>query len=762
MQESLDALVDTFSRLDRRPAVFDREIRKQLGLWRLADPVPIEEIVGAFKQHGAFTQDGTKVVVPLHEQDSAELTGEFLVYRPDQLVPCMVYYEFSRGKLMRIPFDEFASTYPAWRLRYWHPEYTPPTPPSYQLGSIDVTDTESGPDAEVTAAASEEAALGDDVEPADDIVASLRSFVERERESNREEARNRFNRLSPKEFQRTAGGIPELVPAGIDIDEYGQQSVKLRIPSEAVDGPVDITGEYGIYPGSEVLIGALDDEPGFPVEAEVLDIEGRELALGVYWNRGGTTGTNETAFELESGLCYSLGELLNPVPFDRELDAINIIESDDRKRGMLSGETTLSFQSSLDVAVDKGNLNNDQYQAAVSALRAEDVYCIHGPPGTGKTRTLIEIIKAACADGQRVLACAHSNQAVDNLLVGDSTADTPDESSLHAAVVDGDLSAARVGDNSTSSLVADEYADADSYQSDVVCATMSGAHTFGENIFDLAVVDEATQATTTATMIPFSRAKRLVLAGDHKQLPPYHSSERSENEEMDISLFEHLLGCYGEEIVTTLRVQYRMNQDIAAFPNQEFYSGQLTHGPRNRIWSLSTFFPLEAYHVEGEEQSTPGNSLYNDQEIDVVLAELSELLESGVNPGAIGVITPYAGQASKIRGKLATLDFDGLRDSLLVDTVDSFQGSERDVIIISFVRSNPQGWAGFLEFPNEGPRRLNVALTRAKKRCVLVGNFDTLRTRSPDKKSHQSAADVYQRLYEHLDEVGAFSTPPSR
>ena len=756
MQESLDALVDAFSQLDRRPAVFDREVRQHLGFWTLTDPVPVEDIVGAFKQHGAFTQDGTKVVVPLHEEDSAELTGEFLVYRPDQLVPCMVYYEYSAGKLMRIPFDQFPRTYPAWRLRFWHPDYTPSTAPSYNITSLDVTDTSSGPDAEVRPDPS------DGVQPADDIVASLREFVERERQAEREDARGRFERLSPKEYRRTAGGIPELVPAGIHIDDYGQQSVKLRIPSEQVDGPIDITDEFGIYPGSEVLVGTLDEASGFPVEAEVLDIEGRELSLGVYWNRNTASGPSESAFELESDHRYSVGELLNPVPYDRELDAINIIESDEHKRGILSGETDLAFDSSLDVTVDKSKLNNDQYQAAVSALRANDVYCIHGPPGTGKTRTLIQIIKAASAEGHRVLACAHSNQAVDNLLVGDSTPDRADESSLHAAVQAGELTAARVGGNSTNTLVEDLYATADRYQSDVVCATMSAAHTFGENIFDLAVVDEATQATTPATMLPFSRAKRVILAGDHKQLPPYHSSERSDDEEMDISLFEHLLGVYGEDIVTTLRTQYRMNQDIAGFPNQEFYDGQLTHGPRNRIWSLSTFFPLEAYDVEGEEKQTPSSSLYNDTEIEVVLAEVSQLLDEEVSSDAIGIITPYAGQASKIRAKLATLDYDGLRESILVDTVDSFQGSERDVIIISFVRSNPPGWAGFLEFPNEGPRRLNVALTRARKRCVLVGNFDTLRTRAPDKKPHQSAADVYQRLYEYLEELDAFSPPPTR
>ena len=94
-----------------------------------------------------------------------------------------------------------------------------------------------------------------------------------------------------------------------------------------------------------------------------------------------------------------------------------------------------------------------------------------------------------------------------------------------------------------------------------------------------------------------------------------------------------------------------------------------------------------------------------------------------------------------------------------VATVDAFQGSERDAIVVSFVRSNPEGHSGFLTLPNEGPRRLNVALTRARKRCVLVGDFDTLRTRAPGTDPSESAADVYKRLYEHLKETGTLSRP---
>lgn len=752
MQESLDTIGDAFSRTNRRPAVFDREMRVRHGLWTLRSPVSAADVVAGFKQHGAFTGEGAAVVVPLHEVDTAELTGEYLVYRPDQLVACVVYYDFSTGGFARIPLDEFGSTFPAWRVRFWLPAFDPPEPPSYRLEAIDVTDdVDAGTDAVSPRAERDRRESGE-------IVSELRGFVESQKEAERTEARARFARLPIEQFRRTAGAIPALVPAGIHVDEYGQQSVHLRVPTDDLDGPVDVPDEFGIYPGSEVLVGADGDLEGFPREAEVLEIEGRQLELGVYWNRNGGGGPREDPFRLESDHRFTVGELLNPVPFERQLDAIDAVGNDERKAGVLSGDTAPGFDSSLDHSVRKGRLNNYQYRAVQNALRATDVYCIHGPPGTGKTRTLVEIIETACAEGERVLACAQSNQAVDNLLVGDSTLEEPDESSLHAAAVEGDLTVARAGNNSTSDLVREEYEGADLYQSDVVCATTSGAARFGTDIFDRAVLDEATQATVPSSLIPFSRAKRLVLAGDHKQLPPYHSTEGSEEETVGVSLFEQLLETYGDDLVTTLRTQYRMNQEIARFPNETFYGGRLTHGVRNRVWSLSVFPPLEAYQVSGEEQTTPGNSTYNEAEVAVVVEEIERMLDRGIASSSIGVITPYTGQASKIRGALHRATVDGATD-VEVDTVDSYQGSERDAIVISFVRSNPQGFSGFLTFPDEGPRRLNVALTRARKRCVLVGDFETLATRAPNRSEDGSAAWVYRALQESLADRDLLSTP---
>jgi hypothetical protein len=777
MQASLDSIEAEFPTLDRRLAVFDREMRRRHGVWTHDEAVPVEVIISQFTTHGAFTDDG-RVVLPLHGPDSPDPTGEYVVVLGDHVVPCVVYYDFGKGGLARIPLEEFGRTYPARRIRFWHPDRAAGTSPGAvapdagdgaagaPIGEVDLGDVApvtddaagNGDGPASTVAPTAGVGAGDAPDDGDAVVDELRAFLNRERAAERDEARRQFRTLGPERYADVAGGIPELVSAGIHVDDFGQQVVRLRVPGELVDGPVDLPDEFGIHPGSEVVVDVRGSDEWFPVEAEVLGVEGRQLDLGVYWNRLDTSPP-ESAFEHEGNeRRFAVGELLNPVPYDREQAAIEALAEDDRKRGIVTGETTLGFEPSLDVPVNEHRLNKHQYRAAMHALRAEDVYCIHGPPGTGKTRTLVEIVRAAAGEGKRVLACAHSNQAIDNLLVGDSTDERTDRSSLHAFAREDEFTVARAGSNTGNELVEREYVGNDRYQSDVVCTTTNAAHRFGENIFDYAVVDEASQATIPATLVPMTRAKRTILAGDHRQLPPYHSAESHDDEQFEISLFEHVLDGYGEDVVTTLETQYRMNREIAAFPNERFYGGRLGHGSKNRNWTVAGLPPLKAYHVEGEEARTPGSSYYNDAEVAAVVEEVSGLVEAGIPPDSIGVIAPYSGQVGKIRGGLIDVVPDEGHGDVEVATVDSFQGSERDVVVISFVRSNPEGHSGFLTFPTEGPRRLNVALTRARKRGVLVGNFDTLRTRAPDRDPDESSHDCFQALYEFLRDRGVLVT----
>lgn len=759
MREFLDSLATAFNNSHNRLAVFDYELRTKTGQWELPSPIPGKEIIAELKGHGGFTVDKTEVYLPLHKPGSAEITGEYLVYRPDQLVECVVYFDYGRGSGTRIQLDEFNTAYPAWRLRYWHPDIEPRETPTWFDSNRNAAQTAS-PGSE---SKQRESSADDGTEAIDaaEFFHHLREFLTKEREATRTQARETFERLAITEYTNERAGVPVLEGRGLAVDQYGQQVARLAVADEAVENEpesdIDIPDRFGIYPGTEVIVGGRTALEGFPVEAEVLDVDGRVLELGMYWDRADSKGAAESTLEKSTAAEFCVGELLNPVPTQREFDAIATIEEDEEKRAVVTGGADLELGSALDARISKSRLNTSQFQAAQTALRAEQIHCIHGPPGTGKTRTLVEMIRAASTEGEKVLATAHSNQAVDNLLLGDSTAEYTDPRSLHGLAKDGEVTIARVGTNSEHEFVLDEYGDTQIWEADVVCATTSGAADLADDRFAIAIVDEAGQATIPASLVPYTKAESLVLAGDHKQLPPYHSSEQSEEEAIEPSLFEHLIAQY-PDAVSTLDTQYRMHAKIAAFPNQEFYGGMLSHGAENKGWTIRELPPLEAHHIEGEEKTTPGNSYYNDAEVTAVREEIEALLMEGVSPRNIGVITPYSGQVGYIRKAVAQLN-DPELDELQVATVDSFQGSERDVIIISFVRSNPQGFSGFLTFPSEGPRRLNVALTRARRRCVLIGDFDTLRTVAPTREEAESAADVYDRLFAHLQAEGALTTP---
>lgn len=372
------------------------------------------------------------------------------------------------------------------------------------------------------------------------------------------------------------------------------------------------------------------------------------------------------------------------------------------------------------------DLNQEQQAATKYALLADDLFCIHGPPGTGKTRTLVEIVRRAVEAGADVLVCADSNQAVDNVLVGESTPETTDSGSLHAHGQHGtgeftlDRRNVRQSDRET---VAAWYSETPGRTAEVVAATNGSAATV-ERQFDLVVIDEATQATLATSTIPLTKADTVVLAGDDRQLPPFSRTETPPEEAVGLSLFEHLYADGGvfEDVGLQLRTQYRMHRDIAYFPNREFYNRSLQTGVD--IDPLADREPILGYDIGGGEQRR-GTSFYNPAETALVARLVSRIRDEGVPADEIGIITPYAAQVHRIR---ETLQEDGVSDAgaVTVDTIDAFQGSERTVVLISLVRSNPDGDIGFLGRPVDGPRRLNVAMTRAQRLCVLVGDWATL------------------------------------
>ena len=288
-------------------------------------------------------------------------------------------------------------------------------------------------------------------------------------------------------------------------------------------------------------------------------------------------------------------------------------------------------------------------------------------------------------------------------------------------------------------------------EADIICATTTGLDSewLGECQFDLAVIDEACQSTEPGCWIPLLRSQRVVLAGDHCQLPPTIISREAAAEGFQLSLFERLM-LQHQHLHRQLTIQYRMHQDIMAFSSREFYHDTLVAAPEVSEHLLGqlghvqeehlTMTPVEFYDTAGagfdEEKEPDGDSRRNPREAQLVELKVRSLLAAGLTPHDVAVIAPYAAQARLLRQNLAI-------ENLEIDTVDGFQGREKEVIIITLVRSNLHGVIGFLS----DDRRMNVALTRARRKLLVIGDSATL-------GSHP----FYQRLLEYFEEIGAYRT----
>jgi hypothetical protein len=469
-------------------------------------------------------------------------------------------------------------------------------------------------------------------------------------------------------------------------------------------------------------------------------------------------------------------------------------------RDVLVGVRQPEFGVDPEVRPLDANLNAVQREAVQWALSARDVGLIHGPPGTGKTRVAVEVIRQAVRRGRRVLACAPSNLAVDNVFqrllafgeravrlghparvlpeLRDHTLDLlvqrhPDVQ-LARKLVKQALMLFREADRYTraapkpgqkrqlrddaKSLLADarrlqmQAVESILGSASVLCATTTAldSQILGARRFDLAVIDEACQSTEPGCWLPILRCDRVVLAGDHCQLPPTVVSQEAAAEGFGVSLFERLMTLYGPGIARRLKVQYRMHESIMAFSSKEFYEGDLEADPSVQSHLLADLpgvdaaplaqSPLEFLDTAGasfdEELEPDGESRLNRQEAELVRRKVQELLDAGVPAGDVAVIAPYAAQVRLLRERLAA-------PGLEIDSVDGFQGREKEAVVISLVRSNPRGEIGFLG----DLRRMNVAMTRAKRKLVVVGDSATL-----------AGDPFYQRMIEYFEGRDAYRT----
>ncbi len=270
-------------------------------------------------------------------------------------------------------------------------------------------------------------------------------------------------------------------------------------------------------------------------------------------------------------------------------------------------------------------------------------------------------------------------------------------------------------------------------QSPIIAATNStaGSQLLSYTNFDFAVVDEASQASMPSTIIPIQKADRFVLVGDHYQLPPVVISEKARNLGLDISLMDRLVSLYPYQMMR-LKKQYRMNDKIMNLVSSVFYEDSLLADEEvlnRRLLVEDSDEVISIIDVKGVERiNADSKSYYNEAEIKTVKTVLDEYISLGVSVKDIGVITPYRAQVKALRE---------LNTEVEIDTVDAFQGREKDMIIISFVRSNERDSIGFLS----DIRRLNVAISRARKKLILIGNIDLLR-------KHE----IFSRVFEGIED----------
>lgn len=684
-------------------------------------------------------------VIPLFAKTEPHPTNEYVLYRP---ADGQIGWQDSRfgdpGTERFTDCERLAEYEIGHRLRVWLPSYLPDE-------AIGIDESVLPPDTITSQSPLDSAAT-------EQFFDELHGFVTAERTEEREANWAIYEELGlDSAIARGSASGPLFHTTGAtsgggDATYSFQMAVEDEDDDDDDDAEVDLRGDEGLFQGNFCILDTDADDEHFPIPVELLSVDDPRVTFRPQWGQIDQTRVVHEVLDNSQAQMW-LSELLVPVPYDRRETALRQVKRSDRKRGLITGDRTARFDvNKYALPESEIELNEHQQTALVWAHSAEDIVCIHGPPGTGKTRTLTAYVESAVERGQSVLVTAHSNQAADNLLVGDSTPNDPEPETLHAMATDPnrELSITRVGGNSRNAVVKQEYMGGIPDQADVVVATTSGAARFDQNQFDVAVIDEATQASRPATAIALNCAEKLVLAGDHKQLPPYCADEGMQDEETHISLFEYLLEQYDDEISVLLRTQYRMNEEIAAFPNDSFYSGLLETADQNRNWTVGNLAPLTGVDVVGDErQQSAGNSYYNPTEAAVVATHVERLVDNGLAPQDIGVISAYSGQVQTITRTVNKLGIERIR-RVSIDTVDSFQGSEREAIIVSFVRSNDDGHSGFLAFPDEGARRLNVALTRPCRRLVLIGDWEALGTVAPHRTESDSCAPLYARLSEHL------------
>ncbi|EFA77908.1 AN1-type zinc finger-containing protein [Heterostelium album PN500] len=600
-------------------------------------------------------------------------------------------------------------------------------------------------------------------------------LLEIEKESEIEESVSLQSTLSNRQLELKGICIRKLVIESFSTGLGGRCLVRL-VPVNAA--PNQDLPPHKFTPGDVVGLRALKTQPGQSLVTGIVYRVDRSRITVAYDDLA------ESTIEQLQGV-FAIDKLANDITYRKMRDAIERLKTTNSPITdiLFSNQEPTHTIKKVKISAVSKKLNQPQIEAIEFALSSNEIALIHGPPGTGKTTTVVEFIVQVCKGGGRVLACGPSNLSVDNILerllefkdivnptrighpariLSGLTKHTLDHktkngqdaqilkeikieiATLMKQLKDGQVEkgARRSVYNTIRDLRKDlknrEFSLVDQVirNSNVILSTNTGAADYVLSRcepFDWVIIDEAAQALEASCWIPISRGKKLLLAGDHQQLPPTIHSEQAKSDGLETTMFERLIQLYQENISRLLSVQYRMNQEIMRWSSDEFYHGRmladnsvanhllLERSTKNRV-ATTTTCPLMLIDTSGldmeESADDESQSKFNVGEADIVVKYIEKLLRYGVEQSSIGVITPYNGQVKQLKMVLSNRFSD-----IEIGTVDGFQGREKEVVIISTVRSNaaPHN-VGFLA----EERRMNVAITRAKRQVTLVSDTDTL------------------------------------
>lgn len=639
------------------------------------------------------------------------------------------------------------------------------------------------------------------------FVSKTLELLQEEREAEIDETRVWQENVSLKDLQNKGVCLLKLQIGSQSTGLYGRTVVVLEprkhlgflsLPSNSF-GPGDIVGLYdtgGCSAVSQISTGIVTRVT--------------QAAISVAFD------DSKDGLSFDTDALYNLLKLANDVTYKRMKHALNALNGycngpAANLINVLFGDSKPSSQSQPnEVEFLNSNLDDSQREAVSFALSQRELALIHGPPGTGKTTTVVEIILQAVKQGQKILCCAPSNVGVDNLVerLARSKAkvlrlghparllESIQKHSLDAILAKSD----------NANIIADIRKDIDKAftgmkkmhdkgdrgnfrreigelrkelktreataitqilkSADVVLCTNTGACHDGPlkflpaEHFDWVVIDECAQALESSCWIALLRARKCILAGDYKQLPPTIKSQTAASKGLSLSLMERLIQMYGDSVVRMLTVQYRMNSAIMEWASKEMYQGKLTaHNSveRHLLKDLpgvtcveETSTPLLLIDTAGcglsEMEVTDEQSKGNQGEVDIVELHIKALTEAGVKAKDIAVIAPYNLQVDLLRQKLSAR-----HPELEIKSVDGFQGREKEAVVLSLVRSNRKGEVGFLA----EDRRINVAVTRARRQIAVVCDTQTVQNHAFLKSlvNHMTEFGEVRTAFEYIQDI---------